>query len=96
MGSVANTVRREPWNKGKNPGNHPATSVGTAAVLHLAAAWPGELADGPFAVGIAGSLARDIVTAPLRVVDGAVAVPEGPGFGVTLDPDAVAELRVAL
>lgn len=76
------------------PGNHPATSIGTASVLHLAAAWPGDLADGPFAVGIAGALARDIVTAPLRVVDGAVGLPDGPGFGVTLDRDAVAELRV--
>lgn len=78
------------------PGNHPATSVATASVLQLAAAWPGELAEGPFAVGIAGSLARDIVVEPLRVVHGQVAVPEGPGFGVMLDEDAIASMRIDL
>ena len=31
--------------------------------------------------------ARDIVTEPIDVVDGHVAVPTGPGFGVELDRD---------
>ena len=78
------------------PGNHPSTSVATASVLHLAAAWPGDLADGPFAAGIAGAFARDVVAQPIRVVAGEVAVPEGPGFGVTLDEDALAAMRVDL
>jgi muconate cycloisomerase len=75
------------------PGNHPCTSIGAAAVAHLAVAWPGELLDGPFAVGISGLLARDVVTEPL-VPRRARIAPCGPGFGVELDMDAVDSLRV--
>lgn len=76
------------------PGNHPSTSVATAAVVHLAAAWPGPLLDGPFAVGISGAFARDVVEEPLAVDNGAVRVPEGPGLGVALDEEAIAAMRV--
>ncbi len=76
------------------PGNHPSTSVATAAVAHLAAAWPGPLLDGPFAVGISGAFARDVVQNPLVVENGAVRVPDGPGLGVTLDEEAIAAMRV--
>jgi L-alanine-DL-glutamate epimerase-like enolase superfamily enzyme len=76
------------------PGNHPSTSVATAAVVHLAAAWPGPLLDGPFAVGISGAFARDVVTDALVVENGAVRVPEGPGLGITLDEEAIAAMRV--
>lgn len=76
------------------PGNHPSTSVATAAVVHLAAAWPGPLLDGPFAVGISGAFARDVVENPLVVENGAVTVPEGPGLGIALDEEAIAAMRV--
>lgn len=76
------------------PGNHPSTSVATAAVVHLAAAWPGPLLDGPFAVGISGAFARDVVEEPLVVDNAAVRVPDGPGLGVTLDEEAIADMRV--
>ena len=33
-------------------------------------------------------------TSPLRSVDGVVRVPSGPGFGITIDPDFVAEAEV--
>ena len=33
------------------PGNHPSTSIATVSVVHLAAAWPGPLLEGAFAVG---------------------------------------------
>ena len=36
--------------------------------------------------------ARDIVTEPIDVVDGHVAVPKGPGFGVELDRDWLDEV----
>lgn len=76
------------------PGNHPSTSVATASVLHLAAAWPGTLLHGPFAVGVTGAFAADVVEAPLRVDNGAVRVSDQPGLGVTLDEDAIATLRI--
>jgi L-alanine-DL-glutamate epimerase-like enolase superfamily enzyme len=75
------------------PGNHPSTSVATASVAHLAAAWAGPLLDGPFAVGISGALGADIVTEPLKVENGAVVVPDGPGLGVTLDEGALKSMR---
>ena len=76
------------------PGNHPCTSIGSAAVAHMAAAWSGELLDGPFAVGITGALRNDIVTEPLRVEGAKVFVPHGPGLGVTLCEDAVRAMRM--
>jgi L-alanine-DL-glutamate epimerase-like enolase superfamily enzyme len=76
------------------PGNHPSTSVATAAVAHLAAAWPGPLLDGPFAVGVTGAFADDIVESPLLVEGGAVRVSDAPGLGVVLDEAAIRRLRV--
>ncbi len=38
-------------------------------------------------------LRDDVVTENLRPVDGAVAVPAGPGFGLTLDPEKVEKYR---
>lgn len=75
------------------PGNHPSTSIATASVVHLAAAWPGELLDGPFAVGITGAFSADTVTQPLTMEGSHVLVPSGPGLGVTLDEDAVTAMR---
>lgn len=76
------------------PGNHPSTGVATASVVQLAASWAGPLLDGPFAVGVSGAFAEDILAEPLRIEDGAVLLPDGPGLGVVLDDDKVAALRV--
>jgi muconate cycloisomerase len=76
------------------PGNHPSTSVATAAVAQLCGAWPGPLMEGVFAVGVSGVLAADIVTEPIVPVNGEIRVPSGPGLGVELDPDAIARFRI--
>ena len=76
------------------PGNHPGTSVVAAGVLQLAASWPGELIEGPFAVGIHGLIAEDIVTEPLKSVGPDVYLPEGPGLGLELDMDRIKHLRI--
>ncbi|HTY77402.1 MAG TPA: mandelate racemase/muconate lactonizing enzyme family protein [Candidatus Bathyarchaeia archaeon] len=78
------------------PGNHPSTSVATAAAAHVCGAWPGPLMEGPFAVGRCGTLAADIVTNPIAPENGEVQVPAGPGLGVELDMERVAALRVDL
>ena len=76
------------------PGNHPSTSVATAAVAQICAAWPLPLMEGVFAVGVSGALAADIVTNPIVPDNGEIAVPTGPGLGVELDMDRIASLRV--
>ena len=76
------------------PGNHPGSSIVTAGVLHLAAAWPGELLEGPFAVGLHGLIAEDIVTEPLKLDGHYVHLPEGPGLGLELDEDRIKHLRI--
>jgi muconate cycloisomerase len=76
------------------PGNHPSTSVATAAVAQLCGAWPGPLMEGVFAVGVSGALAADIVTETIVPVNGEIRVPSGPGLGVELDPDAIARFRI--
>ncbi|MGH9627561.1 MAG: mandelate racemase/muconate lactonizing enzyme family protein [Bryobacteraceae bacterium] len=42
-----------------------------------------------------GPLSRELVKQPLRLVDGYVPVPDGPGLGVEIDEDAVERYRVA-
>ena len=81
---------------GINPGNHPSTSVATASVAHLCAAWPTPVMAGVFAVGVSGALATDIVENPIVPVDGEVPIPDGPGLGVTLDEAEIKRLRVDL
>jgi muconate cycloisomerase len=81
---------------GINPGNHPSTSVATASVAHLCAAWPSPVMAGVFAVGVSGALATDIVENPIVPVDGEVPIPDGPGLGVTLDEGTIARLRADL
>lgn len=76
------------------PGNHPSTSVATASVVQLAAAWPDPLLHGAFAVGITGALGVDPVQVPLTMQGNRVLVPDAPGLGVTLDDDRIAALRV--
>lgn len=76
------------------PGNHPGASVATAAALHLATAWPGELLEGPFAVGVNEILAEDIVMEPIRRDGKHMFAPERPGLGVELDEEKIRRFRV--
>lgn len=78
------------------PGNHPSTSVNVAAVAHLATAWPGALLVGDFQTGAEDMLADDIVQERIRVADGRVTVPQGPGLGVQLDEQKLARYRIDL
>jgi len=74
---------------------HGATSiespVGTAASLHFACAAPGVT----WGSELFGPLlmAEDMLTEPLRYADGHLHLPEGPGLGITLDPDKVRAFR---
>ena len=71
------------------PGNHPTTSIGTAAILHLCAAWPEPIKPGNVATGINSSLADDIVVESIKVENAEAFIPDGPGFGIELDDDKV-------
>lgn len=75
------------------PGNHPSTTIGTASVLHLAAAWPGALLEGPFPIGLSVYV-DDVVTEPIRMDGPRVPVPDRPGWGFDLDEDKLRKLRV--
>jgi o-succinylbenzoate synthase len=66
------------------------TSVGGAATLHLALAFPSL----HWGSGIYPSFAQhDVVTEPLQAIQGHYLPPEGPGLGVELDMQAVAHCR---
>ena len=78
------------------------TGVGLAAALHFMAAQPDYPAGPhpPFPALLEydtgdNALRDGIFTEPLRLVDGALEVPKGPGLGVTLDPDALTRFAPA-
>ena len=77
------------------------SAVGLAAAVHFMAALPDyphtdhlphprlvecDVGDNP--------LRDDLLTTPLTPVDGHIAVPDGPGLGIELDPEALACYRV--
>ena len=64
-------------------------------MAHLATAWGGPLLEGPFAGGIDGELAGDVVTQPVRLQGNRLALDDRPGWGVELDPDALERWRIA-
>jgi muconate cycloisomerase len=76
------------------PGNHPGTSVQTAAVAHLCAAWPHPLLVGDFQIFATDMISADVVTRPAVMKDGHLAIPEGPGLGVEIDEERVKALRL--
>ena len=76
------------------PGNHPCTSVSTAAMAHLCASRPYLTVVGDFQAGIADILAHDIARNPVAVRDGEVHLPDGPGLGIDLDEVAIERFRV--
>jgi L-alanine-DL-glutamate epimerase-like enolase superfamily enzyme len=67
-------------------GSHRELGVGTAANLHLAAAYDVTL---PAELSSADSLEHTLLCEPLDVRHGRMPVPSGPGLGVELDDDAV-------
>ncbi|MFJ9520821.1 glucarate dehydratase family protein [Kitasatospora sp. NPDC101801] len=79
------------WGVGVSMHSNSHLGISLAAMTHLGAALP-ELtyaADThtPWQYG------EDVLAEPLRIVDGAVRVPDTPGLGVRLDPDALARLH---
>jgi muconate cycloisomerase len=76
------------------PGNHPGTSIQTASVAHLCAAWPHPLLVGDFQIFATDMISEDVVTRPATMKDGYLAIPEGPGLGVEIDEDRVEHLRL--
>jgi L-alanine-DL-glutamate epimerase-like enolase superfamily enzyme len=67
------------------------SDIGLAATLHLAAA----LGPNPPAMGLstAGMISEGIVTNPLKIENGFLKVPEGPGLGMELAPEILAQLK---
>lgn len=67
------------------------SDIGIAATLHLAAA----LGPSPPAMGLstAGMISEGIVKTPLRIENGFLKVPEGPGLGIELAPELLAQLN---
>ncbi|MGW3623611.1 mandelate racemase/muconate lactonizing enzyme family protein [Streptomyces sp. NPDC000880] len=73
-------------------GSMPELGLGTAANAHLAAAVP----DLPLASDVCGFAyhAEDLLAEPLRIEEGRLAVPSGPGLGVTVDAAALDRFRI--
>jgi muconate cycloisomerase len=72
-----------------NMGSKHTFGVGTAALLHFAAAYP-EVGE---TIGYGDARERfvgDVIAQEIRVEAGAAHLPVGPGLGVTLDPTAIA------
>ena len=67
------------------------SGLGVAAALHLAALVPGDRAHG---LSTAGLLTSDLLVDGPVIRDGRMALPSGPGVGVTLDAAAVERHRV--
>ncbi|GAA1142066.1 glucarate dehydratase family protein [Kitasatospora gansuensis] len=79
------------WGVGVSMHSNSHLGISLAAMTHLGAALP-ELSyaadtHAPWQYG------EDVLAEPLRIVDGAVRVPDAPGLGVRLDPDALARLH---
>jgi len=79
------------WGVGVSMHSNSHLGISLAAMVQLGAALPNltYAADThtPWQDGV------DVLTAPLSIKDGAVAVPDGPGLGVELDRDALARLH---
>ncbi len=76
-------------------GSNLELGIGTAAMLHIAAAFP-EIDCDSFPADTIGPFYHDgeIITVPLDLGPPYATVPTGPGLGVTLDEKAVAKFRV--
>jgi glucarate dehydratase len=79
------------WGLGLSMHSNSHLGISLAAMTHLAAATPNLT----YAVDthMPWQLGVDVVAEPLRFTDGSVTVPDAPGLGVSLDPDALARLH---
>ena len=79
------------WGLGLSMHSNSHLGISLAAMTHLAAATENltYAAD----THTPWQLGADVVTAPLPIVDGSVTVPDSPGLGVRLDPDALARMH---
>jgi len=68
------------------------TGIGLAAAAQVAATVPG---DGAHGLGTGALLEDDLVGGAMVTRDGWLALPDGPGLGVTVDEAALARLRAA-
>jgi glucarate dehydratase len=79
------------WDLGLSMHSNSHVGISLAAMTHLAAATPNLTyavdTHTPWQGGI------DVVADPLRIEGGSAAVPDTPGLGVTLDPDALARMH---
>jgi glucarate dehydratase len=79
------------WDIGLSMHSNSHLGISLAAMTHLAAATPNLTyavdTHTPWQSGV------DVVANPLVITGGSTAVPEAPGLGVTLDPDALARLH---
>jgi L-Ala-D/L-Glu epimerase len=69
------------------------SQVGALARVHLRAAIP-YLAGWPAEIQFFERLAGGVLAEPLEITDGAIAVPDRPGFGTTIDEDKLQYYRV--
>jgi L-alanine-DL-glutamate epimerase-like enolase superfamily enzyme len=69
------------------------SSLGALARVHLRAAVP-SLEPWPSEIGFFEKLAGDVLAEPPAVVDGAIAVSDGPGFGASIDETKLQRYRV--
>jgi L-alanine-DL-glutamate epimerase-like enolase superfamily enzyme len=74
-------------------GSHRELGVGTAASAHLAAAF--ACMSYPAELGVHTLLTDSLLADPLRIENGWLSLPAGPGLGVELDPERVERHRVA-
>ena len=76
-------------------GSNLELGIGTAAMLHVAAAFP-EIDSDSYPADTIGPLYHDadLITAPLDLGPPHAKVPDGPGLGVELDEKALAKFRV--
>jgi len=69
----------------------PSLGIATAAMLQLAAAMPALSGSNECAYH---QLQNDVLAEPLEIVDGMMAVPQGPGLGIDVDRTKVEKYRV--
>jgi len=74
-------------------GSSVMTGLDDFATLHFAATQPGFTLGADFAAS--QSRENNLITQPIRYVDGKIAVPTGPGMGVDINLDALERYRVA-
>ena len=79
------------WGLGLSMHSNSHLGISLAAMVHLGAATPNLTYD--VDTHTPWQLGADVLTEPLAFAGGAVAVPDAPGLGVTLDPDALARMH---